>query len=97
MANRTELDFQVDALTLISLIATFVSIFISINVNLSFFEIIASISVFFTILALSLHIPFKRVLSRQSEAIKKLEEKINIYREIGELKARMNVLERSKK
>jgi len=88
MAN--ELEFKADAFSVVAIVATIISIIISFNLPVIYLIIsIASILfAFFTYVVLS----FGIVQNRQGLEIKKLNEKLNIHKELIDLKAKVNYL-----
>lgn len=80
-----------DVLGFIALILTFISILLSIN-TLSVPEIFISIGIFMIIIATYVYLSFYSIINQHAEEIDKINRNINIYKEISDLKAKVDSL-----
>jgi len=95
MNNKNNLQFRFDTFGFIALVMTFVSILFSFNLSLS--DIITATSVFLIILATYIYISFKDIINQHAQEISKINEKINIYKDISDLKVKLEFLMNSLK
>jgi len=86
--NGLEIDF--DILGLIALFLTTISILFSFNLSIK--DIVMSVGVFFILIASYAYLSFKNIISKHAKEINKINEKINIYKDISDLKAKVEVL-----
>jgi len=87
---KNNLRFKFDTLSFVTLAMTLISILFSLKLAIS--ETILAIGIFLIILAIYIYLNFKTTLNSHATEIGKLNEKINIYRDISDLKAKVKIL-----
>lgn len=90
MKDTNSLKFSFDILSFIALTITFISILFSFNLSIQ--EIVMSVGIFLIIIATYAYLSLKEIINRHAEEIKKMNEKINIYKDISDLKAKIEIL-----
>ncbi|MDE2217721.1 MAG: hypothetical protein KGJ87_11270 [Planctomycetota bacterium] len=85
-----ELKFRLDVMGLIGLILSFVSILLSFNLSTS--DIAISTGIFLVMIAKYIYLSLNKIINKQGEEIKKINENFNIQGEISELKAKVDLL-----
>lgn len=90
MKENNGLEMNIDILGIIALVFTIVSILVSFK--LSVYDVILSVSIFLIILATSAYLSFRNVINKHAKEIKNIKEKLNIYKELAELRAKMDLL-----
>lgn len=95
MLKENSRGLKFDLLGFIALLTTFVSILLSFNLSTE--EIVLSTGAFLIMIAAYIYFAFKETINQQSHEIKKIKEKLNIYREINEIKAKIELLMNMKK
>ena len=90
MDGKNKLEFTFDTFGLIALIFTFISVLFSFNLSSS--EVILAVGVFLIILATYVYLSFQMIINEHGKEIKKLNEKINIYKDIFDLRAKVDFL-----
>lgn len=88
--GKHNLDANFDVLGLIALALGFISVLFSFNLSLP--DIIMSVGIFLVIIATYLYFSFRSVLNHQAIEIKKLKEKLNIYKDISDLRTKVEIL-----
>jgi hypothetical protein len=89
MSNKN-LDLKFDVLGIISLVLTFISILFSLKLSIE--NTILSVGVFLIIIATYLFIVIRNNIYEHAKEIEKINEKINIYRNISDLNAKVELL-----
>lgn len=89
--NQNNLGLKFDVFGLFALVLTFISILVSIA-SLDFSEIIISIGIFLIIIATYVYLSFFNIINQHAKEIDAINEKINIHKDISELKAKVEFL-----
>jgi len=85
-----DLEIKFDLLSFAALVLTFISI--AFSLKLSSETTILAIGVFLIIIATYAFLIFKDTINSHAKEIKKLNEKINIYKDLSDLKARVDII-----
>jgi hypothetical protein len=88
MPDNLKLEFYL--LGFIGLMLAFISIIISINISQQ--EIMLAIGSFMIVLASYVYITLRGTMNKHAKEINKINEKINIHRDISDLKAKVEIL-----
>ena len=89
--NKLEWDW----LGIAGIVITFISILVSINLSPQYF--IIAVGIFLIIISTYIFNTIKNTINKNSEEINKLNEKINIWKDISELKAKVDFLMMNKR
>ncbi|MAG01754.1 hypothetical protein CMI42_00285 [Candidatus Pacearchaeota archaeon] len=93
--KNNNLELRFDLFGFISLFLTFISLLFAFGLSLEF--MILSLGVFLLTIASYLFLSIKTLINIQGKEIKKTNEKINIYKDIYDLKAKVDLLFNMKK